>query len=248
MGKKIDGFVLSVLVAFALYLYFCRWIGNHTVSLLLSALSYFLISKLIRKLYLHISDSALMQKRRYRKQAGSAVMHLACMEEDLAHQQLSELLKQSYDCDATMELVQWPPSSTLTQEKIFDLWKVHRGEDQLVICASCASDSNCKSMCASMKQPKIALLDANALAQLFAEHPQWYPKEPGAVPKRKHRFKQLGALLFQRKNAPRCLLFSAVMLMMYLLGGRISNLIASLALLFLALSALKRPSRPSKLF
>lgn len=249
MGKKIDVFVLSVVGAFGLYLFFCRVTGNHTAALLLSGIAFLLISRLLRKVYTRIQSSAFLQKRRLRRQAGSAVMHLACMDAELAGRQLSELMKKCYDCDAPLELIQAPPSSALSQDRVFDLWKAHRGENRLVICASCSADIACHSLCSSLKQPKIALLDSNVLSQLLAEHPEWYPKvQPEAPVQRKHRLKQVGALLIQRRNAPRCLLFSAVMLVMYLLGGRLGNLIACIALLFLALTALKRPSRPVKLF
>ena len=175
-------------------------------------------------------------------------MQLACMEPESARQHLANLLKKCYDCNAPLELIQAPPSSSLAQERVFELWKAHRAEGQLIICASCASDRGCQSLCASLKQPKIALLDAEALAQLLAEHPEFRPAEEPEERRKKRRFRQISALLIQRRNAPRCLLFSAAMLLMYLLDGRMSNLIASMALLFLALTALKRPSRPAKLF
>lgn len=248
MGKKIDGFVLSVLAAAGLYLYFFHITGKHTAALLMAGIAFLLMAKLLKRTLALIGGSRWMQKRRFRRQAGSTLMRLACLEYESARETLAELLKKCYDCDAPLELIQAPPSASLSQERIFDLWKAHRGEEKLIICTSCTGDSACRSLSASLKQPKIALLDGNALAQLIDEHPQFQPSEQPAAKLKRRRLIQLGALLVQRRNAPRCLLFSAVMLLMYLLGGRLSNLIASMALLFLALTALRRPSRPAKLF
>ena len=157
------------------------------------------------------------------------------------------LLKKSYAGEYAVELVQAPPSGSLSQRELFEVWKTHRDAERLAVCATCECDSSCRMLAATLRQPRIALIDAQLLAQLAAAHPGVL-ELPGEA-QRPHR--QLGRslhLLINRKNAPRCFLFSVSMLILYALSANPYYLISSMALLFLALASLHRAPRPAKLF
>lgn len=248
MGKKIDIFVLSALSAAGLYLYFFRKCENHAAAIALAFVSFLLIAKLIRRISARLQKTSLLQRRRIRRLSGGTIMRLACMEPDEARASVACLLEKCYEKSFPVELVQQMPAGKLSPECVFELWKRHRGEEKLVVCATCRCEGELRAMCAELKQPRVALLDAGALTALIAEHPEGIYVEGKPAPRRRLRLKRLGTLLFNRKNAPRCLLFSAAMLVMYIFSARKSYLIASMLLVFLALTALKQVRRPAKLF
>ena len=248
MGKKIDAFVLSLLCAGALYLYFYRVFANHAAALLFSGISFVLISRLLKRSRCMLEKSRWLQKRRMRRFSGGTLMHLACADEENAKERLSRLLEKVYGDRLPMELVQLPPSASLTQQAVFALWRQHGGEEKLVICATCTCDGACRSLCASLKAPRIALLDSGALSQLIAEHPEGIFVQETKVKRKALKLKKLIMLLMNRRNAPRCLLFSGIMLLMHLLSAQPGYLLGSIMLLFTALASLHQQKRPAKLF
>ena len=64
----------------------------------------------------------------------------------------------------------------------------------------------------------------------------------------KLQLRRAAHLLVNRKNAPRNLMLSASMLLLYLFSGSAVYLFCALALLMLALVSLRHAPRPSKLF
>lgn len=248
MGKKIDGFVLAVITAAAFYLYFYRAIGNHAAAFILSGICFFLLCKLTKKTAGLIKRNKWFRRRSIRKQTGSTLMKLACEDAADAEESLSTLLEHCYGEKYPLELVQLHPSSLLSAERIFEIWKRHRGEEHLVLCATCKCSTENRILCKTLKQPQLAVLDADTLSQLIAEYPEGIlvKEEPHKV--RKIRVKRIAALMIHRKNAPRCIVFSFSMLLLYLMSANISYLIAALFLMFVALASLHRASRPAKLF
>jgi len=82
----------------------------------------------------------------------------------------------------------------------------------------------------------------------MAEYPQTCFTFESEQKRHKLRFNRILQFIFNRQNAPRCILFSFSMLVMYVFSGSIWYLISSLFLLFVALSSLKKSNRPIKLF
>lgn len=248
MGKKIDGFVLSVLAAAVLYLYFYRASGNHAVSFVLAGLCFVLVRRLFHKTAALFRENKWIKRRHMRRQTGSTLMQLACANAAYAEQTVAVLLQKGYGCQYPLEIVQMHPSSQLSTEIIFEIWKKHQGEERLVLCATCNCSTENRILCKSLKQPQLALLDAEAISQLIAEHPENVFVQEDAPRRRKMQFSRIAALIIRRKNAPRCLMFSLPMLLLYLMSANIFYLIAAMFLLFVALASLRRVSRPAKLF
>lgn len=248
MGKKIDGFVCTAAIAAGFYLYYHRSIESRVAALILAILSCIVAEKIYRRAAGMMQRTSWLQKRRIRKSADGALMHLACIAEEEALEKLSRLLNKSYGADFPIHLIQAHPSMTLSQQSVFDAWRTHRGEERLVICATCRSDPGCSLLASSLRAPRVALADAALLGQLIAEHPEGMLPPEQARCRPKLRLRRAAMLIFNRRNAPRCLLFSASMLLMYLLSANIYYLASALLLLFIALASLRQANRPAKLF
>ena len=248
MGKKIDRFVLTLAAAGAFYFYYRNAFHSRMLAIALALLSCAVAVKLLSRLLALAGRAPWMQRRRIRKSAGSAVMRLACMPRAEALEQLEALLRESYGGAFAVELIQAHPSTNLSQDRLFETWRAHRDDERLAVCATCACDSACRMLASSLREPKLALIDAGMLAQLISEHPERVPVQDEAQRRPRLRLRRAAALLINRKNAPRCLLFSGAMLLMYLISANAGYLVSSMALLFLALASLRRANRPARLF
>ena len=248
MGKKIDLFVLQVALAAAFYLYFRGAFQSRILALALALLCCFVLLHLGKKLYSLLKGCSWMRRRTVRRGAHGGVMRLACMPEEEALSALRALLEKCYGALPTLALVQQHPSLRLSEERVFEIWRAHRGSTQLAICSTCRCDDPCRALAASLRAPRIALVDASALEQLICEHPEGLvaPREK-AVRARLH-IRRAAQLLVNRKNAPRNLLLAASMLLLYLFSGSAVYLFCALALLLLALISLRHAPRPSRLF
>ena len=253
MGKKIDAFVLTLAAAGGFYLYFRGALRSRLASLALALLCCFVLVKFVRRTAAILSKGRFMQKRRVRRCAGSAVMALACRDAGQAREQLIELLRESfageYPESLSVELIQLHPSTKLPQDRLFDAWRMHRGEERIAVCATCAADADCRILASSLRAPRVALIDSGNLAQLIAERPDGFACADAAPVKRlRLRLSRVSSLLINRRNAPRGLLFTFVMVCMYVLSANVAYLIASMVLLFFVLASLHRAPRPAKLF
>ena len=253
MGKKIDAFVLTLAAAGALYIYFRGAFQSKIAALLLALVCCFILTKLVRRVAAILAKGKFIQKRRVRRCAGGAVMELACRDAGEAREQLVELLRASYagECSDTLsvELIQLHPSTKLPQDRLFDAWRSHRGEERIAVCATCAADADCRILASSLRAPRVALIDSGNLAQLIAEHPDGFTCADAAPAKRlRLRLSRVSSLLINRKNAPRGLLFTLAMVFMYVLSANVLYLIAAMVLLFLVLASFHRAPRPAKLF
>ena len=248
MGKKIDLFVLQVAVAAAFYLYFRGAFRSRILALLLALLGCFVLLHLGRKLLALAKNCRWMRRRAVKRGANGAVMRLACLPEEEALSTVRTLLEKCYGALPTLALVQQHPSLRLSEERVFELWRAHRGEAQLAICATCRCDDPCRALAASLRAPRIALVDASALEQLICEHPEGLVAPREKAVRAKLHLRRAAQLLLNRKNAPRNLLLAASMLLLYLFSGSIVYLICSIALVLLALISLRHAPRPSKLF
>lgn len=253
MGKKIDAFVLTLAAACGFYIYFHGAFHNRAVALILALVCCFVLSKLVRRIAAMVAKGRFMQKRRVRRSACGAVMQLACRDAEEVRERLSELLRASYasECPEALpiELIQLHPSTKLPQDRLFDAWRKHLGQDRLAVCCTCPADSDCRILASSLRSPRVALIDSENLARLIAEHPDGFTCADAAPAKRARlRFKRVASLLINRRNAPRGLVFTFAMLLMYALSANIIYLIAAMVLLFLVLVSFHRAPRPAKLF
>lgn len=248
MGKKIDRFVLTVALAFILFAYFESAFKNRIFSIFLSVIVCAIIRKGIGKIAKRINATHWRQKQIFKRRSSAVLLRLACMEETDAKELLDALLKKSYRNEAPISIELTHPSVHISQERIFRLWRENRGSNQLVICTTGKCTNEARAFAATLQSPRIAIVDADVLIQLICEHPDGFYPAPTATKRHMLRINQLSQILFNRRNSPRCVLFSVSMLIMYIFSGNLYYLSASLALLFIVFVSLHQVKRPRKLF
>ena len=172
MGKKIDLFVLHVALAAAFYLYFRGAFQSRAVALALALLCCFVLLRLGKRLLALLKNCSWMRRRAVRRGAHGAVMRLACLPEEEAQSAVRALLQKCYGAVPELALVQQHPSLRLSEERVFEIWRAHRGRAQLAICATCRANDPCRALASSLRAPRVALVDASALEQLICEHPE----------------------------------------------------------------------------
>ncbi len=247
MGKKIDAFVATLLPGIFVWFYFSKHFENRLIPVAAAVLACILTGKLMRKIFGALRRIPYVHRRRIRRNAGAAMLRIACLPQEQAKDDIDSLLQKCYPgSEFSLEVIQQHPSLKLSEAAVFQAWKKHRGEDRLVICASCRTEPSVRAFAASLPLPKITLIDSDMLSQMIAEHPEGMLPENAA--KAPFRLKHAANLLFNRKNAPRNLIFSVSMLTMYSFTGNIFYLVSAILLIILAFLSLRRKLRPQKLF
>lgn len=247
MGKKIDGFVATLLPGIAAWFYFSRRFESRLIPFAAAVLTCILTGKLMRKIFAVVRRIPFVHRRKLRRNAGAAMLRIACLPRDRAHEDICTLIRKCYpDSEFNLELIQQHPSLKLSEGTVFQAWKKHSGEDRLVICASCRTDPVVRAFAASLPSPKVTLIDSDMLSQMIAEYPEGML--PENTPKAPMRLRHAANLLINRRNAPRNLLFSASMLLMYALTANVLYLISAIFLLAATFLSLRRKLRPQKLF
>lgn len=248
MGKKIDRFVLTTILALGLFLYFEAAFQNRIFAILLAMLCCMVILKTLARLSGLFCRSKWHQKRLLRRRSCSTLMQIACMDEDDAHSILQELISSSYGQNLPIALELLHPSNSLSEAGIFKKWRESRGSDRLIICTTGKCSPEARVFASSLKMPQLAVVDGKLLSQLIAEHPEIHFPAQSESRKKLLKLTHIAQLIFNRRNAPRGLLFSFAMLVMYVFSGNTAYLFGSLFLLFTALIAFRRVNRPEKLF
>jgi len=247
MGKKIDTFVVTLLPGVAVWLFLARRMENRWVPVAAALLACIFIGKIARRIYAAACRIPFLHRRKIHRNSGTAMMRIACISPEQAHSDISALISKCYPgSEFTLEVIQQHTGLKLSEGSLFQAWKKHCGEEHLVICASCRTDPVIRAFAASLPAPKIMLIDSDMLAQMIAEYPEGML--PENAPRVSMKLRHAANLLINRKNAARNLLFSASMLMMYVLTGNVFYLISALFLLAVAFLSLRRKLRPQKLF
>lgn len=247
MGKKIDAFIASLLPGVFIWFYLSRRLENRLICFIAAVLTSLIMRKFIRNLLSLLGKIPFLRKHRLRKNTNAAIMRIASIPSEQAHEAISALIQKCYpDSDYPLEVLQQHPALKPSESAIFQAWRRHLGEKNLVICITCRTDPALRAFVSSLPAPKISLIDSDMLSQMIAEFPDGLITEN--APKARFHLRHVANLLVNRKNAPRNLLFSASMLMMYLLVGNILYLASSLFLLAVSFLSLRRKLRPNKLF
>lgn len=247
MGKKIDAFILSLLPGIAVWFYLSKRLESRFVCFAAALLSCVLFGKTMRKMFSLLQRIPVFRKRRLRKNANSAVMRLASIPSEEAHENILALIRKCYpNCTYSLEVIQQHPALKASESAIFQAWRKHIGEERLVICLSCRTDPTIRAFSSGLSAPKVSLIDSDMLAQMIAEFPDGLTD--AATPVARLRLRHAITLLVNRKNAPRNILFSLSMLLMYLLTGNYLYLFFALFLLVISFFSMRRKLRPNKLF
>lgn len=248
MGKKFDGFFLSILTAAGFYLYFQRAFENCFISMLLAFMSFIVLRKTAGILFGLLRRSGWAKRRKLRRSAHGAIFELAVMPEAQAQEKLENLVQLCFESTHKVIIEQSHPALSMPCQRVFELWRENRNEESVILCATCPADDACRSFAASLKSPKMAILDAAQLGKMIAEHPEGFSFGNQAMHRRRLRLAQLHSLFFNRKNAPRMFIIALGMLGIYLLGGKTGYLIGSMGLVYACAASIKPSTKDFKLF
>ena len=184
MGKKIDGFIATLLPGIAVWIYLSSKFENRIIPVAAAVLACILIGKAARKIFAALRKIPVVHKRKLRKNAGAAMLRIACLPQERAHDDIYSLIKKCYpQSEFTLEVNQQHPSLKLSEAAIFQAWKKHADKDRLVICSSCRTDPVVRAFALSLPSPKITLIDSDMLSLLFL---QWvFPMLFASTPRRR---------------------------------------------------------------
>ena len=129
----------------------------------------------------------------------------------------------------------------LTASQVLECWREHRGQDQLLICATGPVSPQARAAAREMERPVTRLLDGEALARIAAWGDMPLPQTPKAG-------RRIALSLPKRSRAPALLAYGGIMLAMYLVLGWGLYLALGLILIGLGAVCLKRPGMPDSLF
>lgn len=250
MGRKIDMLFFSALSAATGFLYF-YW-ATHAFYMALVLTIAFEILLMILFHYISHWHSA----RNKRVQAARARI------EQWLYMPYEEALSEAQECvrrnfpDGNAEGTEYQLIQQHPQGQPFDAtqaivrWRdaAARNVKALVLLNTGRFDERARPVCETLRQPRVCLLDARQLNTLLLQTPS---AAPDALPSAKHRWgswRVLGKHLVNRKRAPRCALYGALMLTLYLLLGTWTYLPIALFLLGLSALGMKRERLPSSLF
>ena len=248
MGKKIDRFVLTSILAAALFFYFQAAFKSNILAIALALFSCMIILRILKSLIKWMSGTKWHRKKHLKRKSSGEIMHLACMEAAKAHICVCALLEKGFQNDAPVILEQLHPTTALSQERIFEIWKMHREQEKLVICTTGKCNSEAKLFSTALSQPKLAIVDAAILSRLISEHPEGFFNAVEECKKSKLRWNHISVMIFNRRNIPRGLLFSFSMAIMYIFSANLWYLAFSMLLLFTVLISLRQTPQPTKLF
>lgn len=248
MGRKTDRFLFTLFGAVLFYFHFRARFNSRIICCLLALFSSAVILRLIYSIAKLLSGFGPLRRRALFKNAGSSLVRLACMETEQASQIVTSLIRAQYRESCDCVFLQLHPSLKLTAESVFSTWRAHAGSARLVICTSAKADPPVHLFARSMNAPKTALLDAQSLLSLIAEHPEIVPGRQDEPKIRINPIKRAFCLLKQPRNSLRCLMLSASMLLLYVFSGGILYLISALLLFWFAIAALRIRKMPVKLF
>ncbi len=247
MGKILDKLIFSALLAIGFYFFYHGTFSSPALCIALAMLSCAVCRGLIRKIGARIGRARWMQARRFRKNARGIQMQLALIDQKEANSIAASLIQRAYNSECTACILQKHPSSTVSEDILFDLWKAHSGEEKIAVLATCRMSDACRAMAAGLQKPRMILFDGDAVTDLLAAHPDLCPDAAQNPPVRlRLRLHRLKSAAFNRKNAPRCIMISISMLAMHLLTRSIPYLICGCALMLTAILSLARRSAPAK--
>lgn len=222
MGKWIDRAALTALIASTLYVFFL----NAGFGIPLSCLSAFAGMCLGRYIWGR-------RPRRHRvsaAQAEAALSAIADMDAVEGKRALKRLARRDLEGGSFIAL-QRHPSDRVTAADLFDLHKAHRGEDRLVVAATCPIDPAAVDYVRSCNGPGMTLLDSSALCRairktgLYAteETPERAPWRPGFIRR-----------ILTAPFGPGPVMYGVALTLAYLVRGGLMTLLAGLLLLGVA--------------
>lgn len=223
-GKIADRIMFTLLGGTLLYLFFLNAWGSIPLACALAFLSCLSMRFLIKKRPVRYKCT--------RRQAESILLSIAVSDDDSAHEALKDLIFKKYPGEScTLVPVLKHPSASLSTGDVFSHWKKHRGEERLLIAATCVSDARAVMYANELRSPKVAVIDRRKLLRIIRT--SCPPPEKTAPASLITRLKSIPGRLSLRFSAPKNALFGVLFILMYLFSGNGVYLFSGLFSLFM---------------
>ena len=216
IGRLLDRVTLTGIGAAGFYLFFLNAGAPIPVSCLLA----FLCMAAARHIVVHRPR----RHRATRTQAEAALLRIAGMPEAAAAEALRQLTH-----EAELLPLLRHPRSQLSVDEVFELWRAHLGEEALVIASTCASESGVSPLIETLSEPRVRLIDRDALAKAIQVTGLFVPPKVEPAPLGQ-RLVQAVRTLLQRPLHPRVVLYGLSLIFIYRLTGWFTCLAAGLGL------------------
>lgn len=223
-GKAIDRSVFSVISATMFYLFFLNAWGNIPLACFLAFICSLILRRLILKTPVYF--------RCTRAQAEAELLHIAQMPDPQAAEMLEQLVRKRYpDESFTLSPMARHPTQSLSMADVFARWKMHRGEDRLLIACTCASDPRAIMYARELKSPLVAVIDKRHLLRIIRTTGIEHENAPRMT--FIQRLKKIPQRLSARHASLKNALFGVVLIALYCIAGNALYLFLGLGSLFL---------------
>jgi len=246
MGLRIDKFVLTVLLAAALYVFFIGATG----SIPLAAASAFLAMAILKKLSEKLPTDRIGRNRRTAASAKSELEELSLSSHDTALHRITTILRHAYGSSLDgieLRLILRHPSTQITTDDIRRIWRSLNGRDRAVIAATAVCSDSVHDFASRLRNPRIELIGSDQLVRLIAASG---PAPCGLLSGRNGTPKRLAAAVRAagRAKAGKCAVTAMLMFAIFWMTGVAAYLIGSLLLIFICGMSLRKRRIPHELF
>ena len=218
MGMRIDALALRAILLCGAYLLFVNAWHSVPLACALTFLCVILAGWILRG-----------RPRRRRVSARARLLALARLDEAEAEAILSPLLRARHP-GQEFELCQIlkHPSATLNAGDVLGAWKRKRGEERVLLAATCPADAEARAFARTLARPAVTLFDGAALASLLRD---WDPGE-SVDPLPRPRLRERLASALRRPIPAKLAILGPALLALYLLRGQAGYLFAGLWICF----------------
>ena len=244
MGRRIDRFVLTTLLAGALYIFFT----NAFRSIPVAAAAAFVSMAILKKLSSKLPRERFGRKRRDLADAHAECESLSLGQKEDAEIRIREILLKAYgklpDGTQLRIILRHPAGTKLSADDIAEIYRELRGCSKALIVSTANADTGAYTLAEKLEEPKLRLIDGAQLAKLIAVHD---PRPSASKPAKRKSFSAFKAAAAKVKTG-KCVGTAVMMLILFSLNGALAYLIGALIMLFLAGVSIKKRRIPEELF
>ena len=244
MGRRIDRFMLTALLAGALYIFFT----NAFRSIPVAAAAAFVSMAILKKLSSKLPLERIGRKRRDLADAQAECETLSLGKKEDAEMRIREIIRKTYgsipEGTKIRIILLHPYGRKITADDIADIYREINGCSKAVIVSTANADTGAHTLAEKLSKPKLRLIDGKQLVRLIAEH------DPHPSPAKSAKRKSLSAIKTAagKVKTGKCVAAAVMMLIFFSLNGALAHLIGALVMLFLAGVSLKKRRIPEELF
>ena len=244
MGRRIDRFVLTALLAGALYVFFT----NAFQSIPVASAAAFISMAILKKLSSKLPRERIGRKRRNLAGAQAECEALSLGKRDDSEMRIREILRKAYGeipgGTQIWVILRHPAGRKISADDIAEIYRGLHDCSKAVIVSTANADNTAFSMAEKLEKPKLRLIDGEQLAKLIALHD---PHPSPSKPSKRKRFSAFKTAAGKVKTG-KCFTAAVMMFTLYCLNGALAYLIGALVMLFLAGVSIKKRRVPEELF